>query len=193
MIQNQAPPTKDSPQLLDVIFDGIATELLARLSWLDNAYGKVERQVSRDSLNRLQYEPVIFTGGRLGMDYISMLPDSHLGCYSWFDVPDAQEITLARVQRGRVSTTTGLIFWWDYRKVYPTNHQSRTVENVKSDILAAMRATRISAGMFRVVSIEEKEEQIYRRYNTKNVDQQFMMRPYGALRLNLQIRYDQTC
>ena len=43
MIQNPTLPTKDNPQLLDLLLDEVAAGLSVDLSWLDNAFGKCER------------------------------------------------------------------------------------------------------------------------------------------------------
>lgn len=193
MIQNPTVPTKDDPQLLDLLLDEMAGKLLTALSWLDNAYGKAERLVKYGVLNRPEFKPAIFVGGRLGQDYLYLLPDAHLGCFSWFDVPNVQSLQFERRGFKRVSTSVGLIFWFDFTKVYPNDHQTRTIENVKADVLEAIRTMTLTNGAIRIQEIHERTDEIYRGYTTNEVDRQFLMRPYSGFRINMEVQVNESC
>jgi hypothetical protein len=194
MIQNQTIPTKDSPQLLDLLLDEMATKLGNSLSWLNNTFGKAERIIKKDFLQRPEYQPAIYTGGRKNQDYVLLFPDSHLGNFCWFDVPGTQDLLIEdRRQWNRVRTTAGLIIWYNITKVYPANHTTRTIENVKADVLRAVQTATYTNGSARALSFLERIEDIYRGYSTKEIDRQFMTRPYNAFRLDLEITVRENC
>jgi hypothetical protein len=192
MIQNQTIPTKDDPQLLDLLLDEVATKLGTSLAWLNNTFGKAERIV-RNQDGRPEYEPAVFSGGRQGEDYVLLFPDSHLGNFCWFDVPGAQDLLTERRTWNRIRTIVGLIVWFDYTKVYPSDHQTRTIENVKADVLRAIQTTTYTNGTAIPQAFFERVEDIYRGYSTRELSRQFLTRPYAGFRLNLEVQVRETC
>ena len=70
-------------------------------------------------------------------DYISMLPDGHLGNYCWLDVDDYQDLPYERTDYNEIRAQVGLVFWLDLRTAYPSDYENRTIEHAKNDVLVA--------------------------------------------------------
>lgn len=183
-------PIKTDARLIDKVLDELASKLKASLAWLDFAFGKGERLFRKDARGRVLSFPVIYTNARAGKDYFPLLPNTELGNFSWFDVQGPQTLQGPPGRQHReLATNVGLIVWFDFRKVYPTDNTKRTVENVKAEVLEALLSGSLQNGAFRLKDIEERAERVYRGYTIDEVDVQFRMRPYGCFRINMEIRY----
>ena len=184
-------PSKTDAKLLDVPCDLIAAKLAARLSWLDNAYGKCETYIEGKGRERSVY-PVIFTGGNTGRKMLKLLPDNKLGNFCFIDTADSQKISITGggIQ---VECPIEIIFWFDYRKIY-ADDQNRTIENVKFEVLDALRY-----GVPNVVielnsmKINEGDFNIYKNYDKLEAIKGYLKRPYGGFSVSTTIIYQELC
>lgn len=186
---NPVPATIASPVLLDVCFAQVSSALETGLSWLTKAYGKAERRERTRDRSSILY-PAIYAGGN---DYINMLPDEHLGNYSWFDVVESQEVEWRYRSAHDFKARFGLVFWFDFRTVYPSDHQEKTLEHVKSEVLGVLGSSTLPSTRLRVDQISERVENIYPGYTLHEVDNQFLMRPYGGFRIEGEVTYKAAC
>ena len=148
------------PALIDKALKGIQDHLTAKLSWLNYAFGKSEKQIDSDG----NVYPAIYQGFN---NYINMLPDSHLGNYCFFEVEDGQDITRLSdytVNDNKYQADFNLIFWFDFREVYE-DHERKTIENVKEDVLAALIAANLYGVSLEVTQIYDRAENIYQGYD----------------------------
>lgn len=182
---NPAPLANIEAVLLDVFLLELRLHLQAKLSWLTTAYGKAQA-LKRDKDGRTVVYPGVPALG--GVEYISMLPDEHLGQFSWFDIPEYDIEDQGRPDK-IYRTDASLIVWGDLRRIYPSDWQGRTVENVKNDVITALQAPGLSSGKVRLSRSYDRQSDIYRGYTDTEVENQYMMRPYVAFRLDLQLTF----
>lgn len=191
MIRPPAIPVLDDPKLLDVALMQIQSALVSGLSWLDHSFGRA--QVIKESKNKkVIISPAIYVGVK---EYRSAFPDSHLGNFTFFDVSD--KITVLRASRSNTEfeANIGLILWFDYRKVYPVDWQTRTIENIKDEVFAVFRGFAMTGLQPVIKTTSERANNIYKDYTDKEIDGQFLMRPYGGLRIDFTLKYNslQNC
>jgi hypothetical protein len=189
-MRNPTVPNKIDIQPLDKALQDIGIGLQERLPWLDNAFGKVERLVKMLDKREIKY-PAIYVGSNRGEDYLSMLPDRHLGNYLYCDITSEEVDHKPRQSRDGV-VELDLVFHWNYKKVYPADHRGRTIENVKQDIFDALDKP-ITGIRLRVLGFEEGANNIYNRYTHREIDQQMLMRPYGGVKIKIRLYYEQNC
>jgi hypothetical protein len=186
---NPTPITITSPVLADVALAQLQVILEANLSWLTTAYGKIEKRVFQDPESRPVVFPAIFCGEK---EYLNLLPDEHLGNYSYVEVLDSQEVVWRPRQTPDFKADIALVFWFDFRTVYPSDHNTRTVEHVKADVLDALNVS-MPGLRITVNSISERAENIYRGFSASEIQHQFLMRPYGGFRVDANIFYKSAC
>lgn len=187
--------TINSPQLLDVAAMELKDKLSA-IDWLTTFYGIAERR-SRSKgrnniLSRPLYDdnyPAVYKGDN---DYVDLFPDDSKGNFAYLDIDEDQNITYRSGTIASVKATGKIVFWWDFRKCYD-DHESRSVEHVKHDIIAALNTNYKVLRNFDVTGLTTKVQDVYKGYNHKEINNQFAMRPYGAIAVNISFQVDQGC
>ena len=181
--------TTDCPRLIDKILGEIQRGLADNIEWLDNVFGKAYRLVSRDNMRRY-YTPVVYTHGN---EYLKMLPDSGLGNFVFFRVDDPQTMNWIPYQQGSLKFTAALIVWFDLRRVF-YGEDGRNIEAIKAEFLKVLNGCfTIRSGNLQVYRIYEQAENIYKGYTIEEVDNQFLIHPYGGLRIDLDINVNEDC
>lgn len=186
-VTNPLPRTLINPVLLDLILSQVNARLMAGLPWLSHAYGKVERKERFTDAGKV-FEPVIFAGGQ---NYLCVLPDAHLGTFSFVHVEEIQEM---KNDQGRGQTflfecRASIILWFDYRTVYGADADAKSIEHVKLDVLNVLNAGSYPNGRFTVLTVEEGVRNVYREYSVSAIDNEFETRPFGCLRINGELMY----
>ena len=189
MITTPTIPTYSPARLIDAALLEIQDGLTTQLSWLNTAFGKAQRLVRRKDGREVFY-PGVWYGEA---DYLPVFPDGHIGNFSFFDVEDGQTVEREPGFHGEMVADFGLVFWFDFRDVYPVGWELRTTENVKADVLSALKAIKIDRGAFRINQIFERAENMYPGYTISEIDDQFLMRPYGGFRIEGELRYYVDC
>lgn len=186
-MRNPSIPILVDPKLIDLALTEIQEGLIAKLTWLNYAFGK---SVSRKHIKgkMMFVRPEVYVGD---IEYLGMFPDSHLGNYSFFSVKDGENIDSSGNFSYKFSTEVGLIFWFDYRKIYPVDWKQRTIDNVKFDIITAMKSFRLRNSEITFIKTWEKADNIYREYSDKEIDLQFLMRPYGGIRIDFDLNFNE--
>lgn len=177
------------PQLSDISITEIGAKLKDKFSWLDEAFGKVQKLTEEKGSTKTTF-PAVHTK----TEYLNLLPDGHIGNYCYFEPVDP--ITLESFNRGTQSDLKrnfGVVFWFNYKDVYPIDWNTRTIDNITAEILKFFRDTTFQNCTLIVESIEEETDNIYRGYSHNEIKSQFMMRPYRALRFNIQMRFSEKC
>jgi len=194
-------PTKVSPKLLDNVCDTIASALSSRLSWLNNSFGRCDKFVEYQDVGSDFIFPVIYTGGRDGLDYIKLLPDQDLGNFCFIDVDVEQSIPENNIGSVTIESKIAIIFWWDYRTVYPNDWQNRTIENVKHEVLTALSSGIPINGRVIPYMLKESAREMYSTFSTRAIDaykdnegmRQALIRPFGGFRLDCTVKFSQGC
>lgn len=175
--------------LVDDALSTINASLLANIDWLDAAYGKVQRMVE-DRNGREVFYPGIYVGGDLNR-YLNLLPDSHIGCYTYVDVDE-------KVEYENISThirpkfTVKLVVWFHWPTLYPSDWQSRSIEEVKATVLNVLTGTSYTHSVENFV-IYEDARSIYKGYSHKEVESQFLMREFGGFAIEFEVIGSAAC
>jgi hypothetical protein len=193
-------PALVSPQLEDAALLVISGKLEAGLSWLGKAYGRVQLMVDERNGRQVQI-PGIYIGGADGKQYMpgGLLPDTHKGNFSFFDLSDRQGITMFRPVR-ELLFTVGLVVWGDARTTYPADWQERNVVNVVSDVLDVLEnmatpSINIVPTMYFYDATNIYNQRRYRldSFTHNEIQTQFLMWPYFGFRIEMDIKYFNNC
>ena len=195
MIRNSTPQVIVSTALIDTALLEFQELLLSQLPWLDAAYGKAELRREKDAKGRVKRYPVIYVGTNKGKEYETLMPDEHKGNFSFFKIEDGESYQRNNISNAERTAKFRLIFWFDYRKVYPLSWKNRTIEHIKKLVYHAVENNTFTYSTVRLGVAWQEAENIYRGYTDMELDNQFHMRPFGGLAVEGTIRYfaDQTC
>ena len=191
---NSAIPTLIDPQLTDNTLMQINAKLIDELSWLDYAYGKCQRLV--ETVDGSDYfKPAIYTGGSKGTEYLTLTPDEHKGQFCFWDLNGTEQPSQAWTPHvyHDLDRGFGLVFFGRIDKVYPTTWRTKTIENIKRDILNVLLGVNILGGSFTITSIEERHEDILTGFSHEETNNQYLMTPYFGLRFNGNLRIRVIC
>ena len=92
-----------------------------------------------------------------------------------------------------IQTPFSIIFWLDYRSIFNSS-DVRNKEEVKRQILDTLNgAFVLKEGTFKINKIYELAENIYRGFSLDEIDNQFLMHPYGGFRFEGELKVQETC
>ena len=182
--------------MLDKVIGSIQQGLVDNLNWLDAAFGKSQKLVKMINGKRV-VTPNVYCGGWRGHgenDYIEVSPDSKIGNFAFFEVDDPQTIDVGPWARD-IKTPFSLIVWFDLKRVYGTE-TNRNTEYLKAQILNVLNGRaewHLPQGRLTINRIYERAENIYRGYTLSEIDNQFLMHPYGGFRFDGILEYNEFC
>lgn len=194
-MSNNAPVIKN-PVMLDRVIGQIQDGLVAKIPWLDVAFGRSQRLTKMMNGKRI-VTPNVFCGGWNGHgenDYIEVSPDSQIGNFSFFEIEDPQTIDAGPWARS-FNTSFSLVVWFDLTRVYG-EASNRNTEYLKAQILYLLNGRygwHLDKGRITVNRIYERAENIYRGYSLSEIDNQFLMHPYGGFRFDGILEFDELC
>lgn len=189
MPTNPTPIILTDPKGIDYALKEISEKLtgVTGLSWLDNAYGRAEVKKGIEGNDKIVY-PAVYVGNR---EYLKLHPDSHLGNYCFFVVEDGEEIINQSIKNKELKSNISLIFWFDFDTVYPSPliPDEYSIENVKDQISDFFNANVFPNSSFVWENYYHKGDNIYKGFTDYEIDNQFLMRPYGGFRIEGTITY----
>jgi len=191
MISNPSLPLLINSRRLDFVLAEINTILSTNLSWLTGTYGRVER-ISHNEIKKT-LEPVVYTSETRKKEYISLLPDSHLGNYCFFDIEDGEELDWMQEHPSKTTVNFGLVFWFNIEDVYPNNYSNKTLENIKSHVINVLKTNTITSAHINIDKIYQDPENVFSDYTTEDERTHFLMRPYGGLKIEGTLKYWPDC
>lgn len=181
-------PVVQNPELLDRIIGAIQRGLVENIGWLDVAFGRAERLVKMSPNGRRIYTPNVYAGGN---EYTEVTPDANIGNFSFFWVDDPQRVDIVRNVSISIDATFSLIVWFDFRKVLD---EGRNKEQVKRELLDVLNGGfRLPEGRITINKVYELAENIYRGFTLDEIDNQFLMHPYGGFRFEGELQITETC
>lgn len=196
MIRTPQVPTLADPKLIDLALLELQTGLTERLSWLNQAFGKAETRRAV-KYGRTYTYPAVHVGKE---NYLNLMPDGHIGNYSFFAVDErGKNVTPIGGPHSLVRVPVSLILWWDYRSVYGDNADLYNATNVVSTVIEQFNRINTRRCSYSVKGWTVDAREIYKGYTdtdyyqgsqSREVRQQFLMRPYGGCRINFVLRYN---
>ena len=189
---NNAPIIPDAI-MLDAAL-ALVQSSLAELSWLDVAFGKAQRMVKKVG-NQQVITPHVYCGGWKGHgknDYIEVMPDSKIGNFSFFVCDDPVTINRSNWAR-EYESPFALIVWFDLRRVYGVA-ANRNIEYLKQEVVKQIYAANFGMhGRIWVDRVYEQGPNIYRGFTLNETQNQSLIHPFGALRIEGGLMYDEFC
>lgn len=196
---------KDNPVLLDKVIQDMQTTFLAKLPWLNYAFGKAYKLVEhRPDGNKFIY-PAAYNGNG---EYISLLPNDNFGNFSWFDIYDPQNITEVVQSLPQYTFSGAVVFWYDLSSIY-TDANFLYTEEIKDEVIRLLTTPGLitTTGKLVINNIYERFENIYRGYSIEkiynnysykgesiqDIDKQFFMYPYSGLRVEFTLTTRELC
>ncbi|MFZ4705547.1 MAG: hypothetical protein ACOYMF_06010 [Bacteroidales bacterium] len=152
-----------------------------------NTFGKAQILVkSNDKKQEYKYPGVLLEGN----NYYPMLPNKDIMPFSFWVLDEPYEITPEVSASGNMTKATcraSLIFWGDLTKVL--NYRFRATENMKKYLLDKMTLRNI----FRIEQIFEQGDRVMDGFSIREIDNQYLMQPYFALRFTGKLLCRQKC
>ena len=182
--------------MLDRVIGEIQNGLVENILWLDVAFGRSQRLTKMMNGRRI-ITPNVYCGGWNGHgpnDYIEVSPDSKIGNFSFFEIEDPQAIDAGPWAR-QIRAPYALIVWFDLTRVYD-EPDNRNTEYLKAQILRVLNGRadwHLQQGRIVINNIYERFENIYRGYSLSEIDNQFLMHPYGGFRFDGILEFDELC
>ena len=195
MAEINAPVIPDAI-MLDLHLGEIQKGLVENVAWLDAAFGRAQRLTKEVNGKRI-VTPNVYCGGWRGHgenDYIEVSPDSKIGNFSFFEIDDPQTIDAGPWAR-EVKAPFGLVVWFDLTRVYKTA-DNRNTEKIKAEILRVLGGRagwHLSEGRITINRIYERAENIYKGYTLSEIDNQFLMHPFGGIRFDGVLEFAEYC
>lgn len=184
----QAPKQKN-PVMIDRALAYIQDELINRLGWLNYAFGRAQRLVTKRERKEYYY-PGVYIGKN---EYINVLPGQGLRNRSFFIVSDPQNIGYNPRRYNTISVPCALIVWYDLTSIYPGQNE-RNTEEIKRQLLRAItNMTYPDNTRFAPAKIYEQAENIFREYSLKEIDTQYLMQPYAGIRIDGELKFTEDC
>jgi len=182
--------------MLDAHIAEIQNGLIENVTWLDAAFGRCQR-LSKMMNGKRIITPNVYCGGWNGHgpnDYIEVSPDSKIGNFSFFEIDDPQTINAGPWAR-EITAPFGLIVWFDLTRIYNVA-DNRNTEKLKADILRVLNGRagwHLSEGRITINRIYERAENIYKGYSLSEIDNQFLMHPFGGFRFDGALEFEEYC
>lgn len=193
---NPNAPVIPGAVMLDRVLAGIQAGLAGNIQWLDAAFGRAQRLVRMVAGRRI-VTPNVYCGGWNGHgpdDYIEVSPDSKIGNFSFFVIDDPQTIDAGPWAR-TVHTPFSLVVWFDLRRVYG-QADNRNTELLKAQVLRVLSGRagwHLTEGRVTTAKIYEQAENIYRGFTLSEIDNQYLMHPFGGFRIEGMLEYEEMC
>lgn len=190
MINIPKVPKPSDPVMIDRVIGVMQDELMNKIGWLDYSFGRAQRLVTlRDG--RESYYPGVFIEKK---EYLNVLPGQRLGNRTSFIVDDPHTvINFVPHQYNRMKAPASLVLWYNLDKIY-NGTKERNTEAIKGQILRVLSELVLPNGAkFSLHRIYERAENIFYGYSLREIDTQFLMQPFGGLRIEGEITYMEEC
>ncbi len=195
-LQKQLNP--QTPELIDKVIKEINDSIADSLPWIENRFGQAEsirkkKEGTTIPGGQIVTFPAIFSGKK-DNGYLSLLPDTDNGNYSFFVIKDPERIqNFNPNQFQRFSIDYSFIVWYNITTVVdPEEHRNR--ELVKKTVIRALSSiTKKKLETLTIDTIEKDPDRIFREYSFNEIDSQYLIHPYAGLRINGKLSFKDNC
>lgn len=180
-------PKKDKPVLLDTIIQELQELQEKNLKWLDFAFGR-SYKIEAPKEDKIYKFPAVYTGNN---EYMSVLPDDSLGNFSYIELEDPNEIDNT-TRSPRLSIRGAIIFWLNTETVY-VDKSVLYNEEIKAEIFRMFKSCHLASGRLTILNLYENAENIYKGYDIKQINGQYLISPYYGLRVEIKLNISELC
>lgn len=186
MIKIPAVPKPENPAFMDIVVVQIQDILKANIPWLDHSFGRSQKLIDKDT--KKSY-PAVHIGYE---KYINVFPDQELGNFSFMIFNDPQTIDSSMKPYIKVNQKFSIVFWFDLDKIF-VDQKDRSLEEIKLQILTVLNTKMLlNKGSIKMSEIKKDANNIYKEYDVKEVESQFLMHPFAGLRFDGVMNYTST-
>lgn len=174
-------------KLFDKAIDIINERLERELRWLKKAYGRtVKRTTVKEEVGKkVSYNyPSLYKGNH---EYENMLPSDSRRNVCFWNVQDEQTVD-AQMQFPRLTAKVSCIFWVKLTDIFAEVDYAYT-EHIKEDVLNALH----TCPYIVIKKVIEQPDNVFKEYTVKDVPVQFLMFPYYALRVEMEMKVQAGC
>ena len=188
MIIDKAPKQKNSV-MIDRVLAHIQDALIDNIGWLDYAFGRAQRLVTQRE-HRAYYYPGVYIGKS---EYLNVLPGQGFKNRTFFMIEDPHTIDFNPRRYNTIRSPFSLVLWYDIRTILGTSEE-RNTEDIKRQILRVLTNAVLPGGSrIELTRMYETAENIFKGYSLKEIDTQFLMHPFGGLRVEGTLIYREEC
>jgi hypothetical protein len=176
------------PVGIDAEIQAIQLILASGLTWLEHSFGRAYTGAEmRDK--RKYYYPEVYQGSK---EYLSVLPNDNFRSQSFFIVSDPEEVAdyLHYTPNTSFAFKVSIVFWYNLDQIKKYEgyiYQHRFTEELKRDILGVLKGV----SSFVPERMFETPEEIYKGYSLDHVKEQTLKHPFGGLRIDGTLNFDQ--
>ena len=182
-------PKLTNPVMIDRVLACIQDALIDRIGWLDYAFGRAQRLVTRRE-QRDHYYPGVYIEKN---EYLNVLPGQGLGNRTFFMVDDPHTVEFNPRRYNTIRSPFSLILWYDLRTIFKGTTE-RNTEEIKRQILRVLTNSVLPNGSrIEITRIYEQAENIFKGYSLKEIDTQFLMQPFAGIRIEGTLIYREEC
>ena len=188
MIKEKAPKPKN-PVMIDRVLAYLQDSLVENIGWLDYAFGRAQRLVTRIE-HKDHYYPGVYKGGN---EYLNVLPGQGLGNRTFFTIDDPHTVEFNPRRYNNIRSPFSLVVWYDLRTIFKGTTE-RNTEEIKRQILRVLTNSVLPNGSrIEITRIYEQAENIFKGYSLKEIDTQFLMQPFAGIRIEGTLIYREEC
>lgn len=194
-------PLKAQPKLFEAVIQEMQVQLGEGLVWLNHVFGKAEK-VGRDYNQLRQYyqkhehreaffAPCVYVSAG---KYECIVPDrKDWGNYAFFYLGEPTEVSGGRrvPPYFNLEGDVNLIIWLDTRDIEAED--DRNLDSIKSQVLQVLGAMQLTTGRVEWERIYEQDKGVFEEYSVYEMDNQYMLWPYYAIRLKGKITCNSGC
>lgn len=192
---------KAQPKLFEAVIQEMQVQLGEGLVWLNHVFGKAEK-VGRDYNQLRQYyqkhehreaffAPCVYVSAG---KYECIVPDrKDWGNYAFFYLGEPTEVSGGRrvPPYFNLEGDVNLIIWLDTRDIEAED--DRNLDSIKSQVLQVLGAMQLTTGRVEWERIYEQDKGVFEEYSVYEMDNQYMLWPYYAIRLKGKITCNSGC
>lgn len=172
------PSSYTTPYLDAEIIQNLQQLLQSECTWIQEVHPLAVVGVTKDSEgNDFKYPRVYKNDGN--QNYYDIRPDDKLTCYSFFELEDPTEI-----DGEQITYNLSLIVWFNLNTVSASKNYDYSRELIK-DIMRGIQESTLHENV-KILSYEVDPNNIFDKYSMKLTDNQFLMFPYSAFKINFE-------
>lgn len=177
---------REDARLFDAAVAQIQMRIATNLGWLDNVFGLVESLSERKEGRSFTSANIYTRKGR----YIQVMPCRELGNFCFFYLRDPQEIW--DKSSSVVKSPFSVVFWYNVDEV-SSSPQRRNREAVKEQIVAVLGQFHLRGVSYTLNDLWEQPKNVFKGFDYDPTINQFLMHPYGGLRIDGELRVNVPC
>lgn len=189
--KNPSIPIITNPVGIDAVIQNIQLSLSSGLIWLEKSFGRAWTHVEKQPDGKTIKLPKCYSGTG---EYINVLPNDNLKAQSFIAVRDKEKTD------GHINSSSlgihkkrdiSLYIWGNLKKIN-VNKTYIFTEELKREV------EKILIGLEYIQSLngyyDERAEVVFVDYTLNDVDTQYLMHPYFAMRFDITVSYfDSIC